>query len=75
MSGNLAGNLLLFGRVLRGLGLDAGTGRMLDLVAALDHVPIGAKADFYYAARVARRAAARTCRSSTAPSRRSGASP
>ncbi len=51
MSGNLAGNILLFGRVLRGLGLDAGTGRMLDVVAALEHVPIGAKADFYYAAR------------------------
>ena len=51
MSGHLAGNILLFGRVLRGLGLDAGTGRMLDVVAALEHVPIGAKADFYHAAR------------------------
>jgi len=51
MSAHLAGNILLFGRVLRGLGLDAGTARMLDVVAALEHVPIGSKADFYHAAR------------------------
>ncbi|HEY7112563.1 MAG TPA: VWA domain-containing protein [Thermoanaerobaculia bacterium] len=51
MSGELPGNILLFGRVLRGLGLDAGTARMLDVVAALDHVSIGEKADFYHAAR------------------------
>ncbi len=51
MTGQLLGNVLAFGRVLRGLGLDAGPDRMLDLVAALDHVPIGSKRDFADAAR------------------------
>ena len=51
MSGQLLGNVLAFGRVLRGLGLDAGPDRMLDLVAALDHVPIGSRTDFGNAAR------------------------
>jgi uncharacterized protein with von Willebrand factor type A (vWA) domain len=57
MSGELAGNLILFGRVLRGLGLDAGPGRMIGLASALEHVSVGSKRDFYYAARaiVARR--------------------
>src|SRR4029450_11037813 len=43
--------------VLRGLGLDAGPGRMIGLAAALEHVSVGSKRDFYYAARafVARR--------------------
>lgn len=44
-------NLVLFGRVLRGLGLDAGPGRMIDLVRALRHVDIGRKADVRHAAR------------------------
>lgn len=51
MSGQLLANVLAFGRVLRGLGLDAGPDRMLDLVAALDHVPIGSRTDFGNAAR------------------------
>ena len=51
MSGRLLHNLLLFGRVLRGLGLDVNPGRMMDLVSALDHIQIGNKADFFYAAR------------------------
>jgi hypothetical protein len=51
MSGQLLGNVLLFGRVLRGLGLDAGTGRMTDLVRALAHVPLGSKGDVYHATR------------------------
>ncbi len=51
MSGHLLDNLLLFGRVLRGLGLDVSPGRMLDLAAALDHVEIGRRDDFYHAAR------------------------
>jgi uncharacterized protein with von Willebrand factor type A (vWA) domain len=42
---------LLFGRVLRGLGLDVNPGRMMDLVSALDHIEIGNRADFFYAAR------------------------
>ena len=51
MSGRLLYNLLLFGRVLRGLGLDVNPGRMMDLVSALDYIEIGNKADFFYAAR------------------------
>lgn len=49
--GQLLHNLILFGRVLRGLGLDVNTGRMIDLVNALDHISIGVKADFHYATR------------------------
>ena len=51
MSGQFLHNLLLFGRILRQLGLDINPGRMIDLVSALDHIEIGRKADFYYAAR------------------------
>ena len=51
MSGALLRNLLLFGRVLRNLGLDVNAGRMLDLVAALPLISIGRRSDFYYAAR------------------------
>jgi uncharacterized protein len=51
MSGALLRNLLLFGRVLRSLGLDVNAGRMLDLVAALQHIEIGRRSDFYFAAR------------------------
>ena len=49
--GKLLHNLLLFGRLLRGLGLDVNTGRMLDLVAGLDQVAVTSRMDFYYAAR------------------------
>jgi uncharacterized protein with von Willebrand factor type A (vWA) domain len=49
--GHLLHNLLLFGRVLRGLGLDVNTGRMMDLVKALANVEVGRRDDFYYAAR------------------------
>ena len=51
MSGQFLHNLLLFGRVLRRLGLDVNPGRMMDLVSALDHIEIGKKSDFYHAAR------------------------
>ena len=51
MSGQLLHNLLLFGRVLRRLGLDTNPGRMMDLVSALEHIEIGRRSDFYYAAR------------------------
>lgn len=50
-SGNLIHNLILFGRLLRGLGMDINPGRMVDLIRALDHVQIGDKANFYYATR------------------------
>ena len=46
-SGHLLHNLLLFGRLLRGLGLDVNPGRMIDLVQALDYIEVGRKADFY----------------------------
>ena len=51
MSGQFLHNLLLFGRVLRRLGLDINPGRMMDLVSALDHIAIGRKSDFFYSAR------------------------
>ena len=50
-SGNLLHNLLLFGRLLRGLGLDVNPGRMIDLVQALGYIEIGHKAEFYNAVR------------------------
>ena len=51
MNGQFLHNLLLFGRILRRLGLDINPGRMMDLVSALDHIQIGNKSDFFYAAR------------------------
>jgi uncharacterized protein len=51
LSGQFLHNLLLFGRLLRKLGLDVNPGRMMDLVSALDHLEIGRKSDFFYAAR------------------------
>lgn len=50
-SGQLLHNILLFGRILRGLGLDINPRRMLDLCDALAYVQIGHKADFYYTTR------------------------
>jgi uncharacterized protein with von Willebrand factor type A (vWA) domain len=49
--GNLLHNLILFGRLLRALGLDINPGRMIDLVQALEFVEIGRKPDFFYTAR------------------------
>jgi uncharacterized protein with von Willebrand factor type A (vWA) domain len=51
MNGALLHNLLLFGRVLRNLGLDVNPGRMIDLVTALGFISIGRRSDFYHAAR------------------------
>ena len=51
MTGQFLHNLLLFGRLLRRLGLDVNPGRMMDLVSALEHIQIGRKQDFYFAAR------------------------
>lgn len=50
-NGALLHNLILFGRLLRALGLDVNPGRMIDLAQALEHVEIGRRADFYYTAR------------------------
>jgi uncharacterized protein with von Willebrand factor type A (vWA) domain len=51
MSGALLRNLLLFGRVLRSMGLDVNPGRMIDLVSALQFISIGSRSDFYHASR------------------------
>ena len=51
MSGALLRNLLLFGRVLRRLGVDVNPGAMIDLVSALQYISIGRRSDFYYTAR------------------------
>lgn len=48
---NLLYNILLFGRLLRRLGLDINPGRMIDVLQALDHVQIGRKSDFYHTMR------------------------
>jgi uncharacterized protein with von Willebrand factor type A (vWA) domain len=50
-SGHLLHNLILFGRLLRGLGLDVNPGRMIDLVHALNYIEVGRKVDFYHAVR------------------------
>jgi len=50
-SGNLLHNLLLFGRLLRSLGMDVNPGSMIDLVDALQFVEIGRRSDFYFTAR------------------------
>ncbi|MCE2501445.1 MAG: hypothetical protein J4G13_11380, partial [Dehalococcoidia bacterium] len=50
--GSILPNLLMFGEVLRRLGLDVGSGNMLDLVRATEFVPIGGnRNDFRLAAR------------------------
>jgi len=50
-AGSLFENLLLFGRLLRGLGLDVDTGRMIDLAQALEAIQIGNRTDFYHTLR------------------------
>ena len=50
-SDHLLHNLMLFAGVLRGLGLDVGSGNVLDLVRATEYAPMGRKQDFYQAAR------------------------
>lgn len=44
-------NLVLFGRLLRSVGLDVGSGQIIDLAAALEFVDVGRRDDFYFAAR------------------------
>lgn len=51
MTGYLTQNILLFGRVLRGLGLDINPNRMIDLMRSLEYINIGEKHDFYHTAR------------------------
>jgi len=49
--GALLHNLMLFGQVLRRAGLDVGSGNILDLVQATEHLPVSRKEDFRQAAR------------------------
>ncbi|MCP4417171.1 MAG: VWA domain-containing protein, partial [Chloroflexi bacterium] len=51
MNGQLLHNLILFGRLLRALGMDVNPGRMIDLVQALAHVNLARKDDFFHTAR------------------------
>ncbi len=48
---SLLHNLMLFAEVLRRLGLDVGSGNVLDLVRSTEYAPVGRKQDFYQAAR------------------------
>ena len=48
---SLLDNVLVFGRLLRALGLEVHVGRLLDLAEALQHVDIGARDDVYHACR------------------------
>ncbi len=50
-SGRLLNNLILFCRLLRGLGLDVNPGRVMDVAQALEYVQIGRKPDFYFTLR------------------------
>ncbi len=50
-SGQLLHNIVLFGRLLRGLGLDVTPTQILDLVAAFDLIDMGHKADVQESAR------------------------
>lgn len=50
-SGYLLQNILLFGRLLHGLGLDVNPSRMITLIQALQYIEIGQKEDFYHATR------------------------
>ena len=50
-TGYILHSLMLFAQVLRGLGLDVGSGNVLDLVRATEYAPIGRKQDFRQAAR------------------------
>jgi len=47
----LAQNFVVFGRLLRRLGLDVHTGRLIDLAAALQHVNLGDRHEVYHACR------------------------
>ena len=44
-------NLLLFGRLLRVMGLDVGASEMIDLTHALAWIDVGKKQDVYQSAR------------------------
>lgn len=47
----LVSNVLVFGRLLRALGMEVHVGRVLDIIEALPHVNIGAREDVYHTCR------------------------
>ena len=49
--GHILHSLTLFGEMLRRVGLEVGSGNMLDLVRATEHVSIGKRGEFFQAAR------------------------
>jgi len=49
--GHLVENLLIFGRILRRAGIDVHPGRLLDAIAALQHVRLGARDEVYHTCR------------------------
>ena len=49
--GHILHSVTLFGEMLRRVGLEVGSGNMLDLVRATDYVSIGKRGEFYQAAR------------------------
>jgi uncharacterized protein len=48
---NLLRNLLVFGRLLRRLGIDVHTGRLLDVTEALQHIDLGSRDEVYHTCR------------------------
>ncbi|KAA3645687.1 MAG: VWA domain-containing protein [Chloroflexi bacterium] len=48
---SLPHNLVLFGRVLRKLGIESNANRIQSVISALQHIDIGSKADFFYTVR------------------------
>ncbi|HVG56033.1 MAG TPA: VWA domain-containing protein [Vicinamibacterales bacterium] len=51
MNSYLTGNLLVFGRLLRAVGLDVHMGRMLDVLKALQYVDVGVRDEVYHTCR------------------------
>jgi uncharacterized protein with von Willebrand factor type A (vWA) domain len=49
--GYLLGHVVRFGQLLRVMGVDVSTRQVLDLVEALEHVPISSRSDFYHTCR------------------------
>ena len=48
---SFVGNLIVFGRALRGLGLDVHVGRLLDVTEALQHIDVGSRDEVYHTCR------------------------
>ena len=48
---NLQRNLIVFGRLLRGAGIDVHVGRMIDVTGALQHVDLASRGEVYHTCR------------------------